>query len=86
MPRLLPLVLWPLVDVVALTAVVLVLGVPVLPAALYVVAVLLAVGVDGGHRARICLRVGDQVPRLVLDAAVPAAQLLPWTGAGWLVP
>ncbi|MEU6132195.1 sugar transferase [Saccharopolyspora sp. NPDC047091] len=85
-PRLLPLVLWPLVDVVALTAVVLVLGVPALLAALYVAAALVAVGIDGGHRARLCLRVGDQVPRLALDAAVPAALLLPWTGAGVLVP
>ncbi|WP_243788243.1 sugar transferase [Saccharopolyspora gloriosae] len=85
-PRLLPVVLWPVVDAVTVTVAALAVGTPGLPGALYVVAVLGVLAAGGGHRLRVCLRVGDQVPRLVLAAAVPAALLVPWTGDGWLVP
>ncbi|MGW0889754.1 sugar transferase [Saccharopolyspora sp. NPDC002578] len=85
-PRLLPVVLWPVVDAAALTAVAFAMGVPGLPGALYVAVVLVVLAVDGGQRLRICLRVGDQVPRLAGAAAVPAALLVPWTESGWLAP
>ncbi|MFR9728206.1 sugar transferase [Saccharopolyspora sp. MS10] len=85
-PRSLLVLLWPLVDAAALLAAAIAAGAPGALAAPYAVVVLGSVAAGGGHRTRLCLRFGDQVPWLALTAAVPAALLLPWTGAGWLAP
>ncbi len=42
----------------------------------YAVAVLAVLAVDGQHRLRICLRVSDQVPRVVAAATLPLPLLL----------
>lgn len=51
-------------------------------AAAYIVAVLAAINVTRGHRLRICLRVSDEIPRLVGCAALPIPVLLLWEPAG----
>jgi len=75
-PRALP-VLLPAADAVALTAAVAAAGAAVWSGVLYALVVLAVLAAEGQHRVRICLRVGDQLPRLVLAAAAPAV-LLPW--------
>ena len=84
MPRLLPLVLLPAADAVALVVAVAVSGAAVWTGVVYGVAVLAVLAAEGQHRSRICLRVGDQIPRLAISAACPAVLLLPWTPPMWL--
>ena len=59
----------------------------VLLCALYVAAVLVVLAAGRQHRLRICLRVSDQVGRIVIATTVPALALLAWlpaTRALWL--
>ena len=74
-------VLLPSTDLVALAGAALLTGTG-WPAAVYSVAVLLAIAWCGLHRLRICLRLADQVPRIAGAAIVPALLLAPWPGAG----
>lgn len=71
--------LLPLVDAVALTVLVVQAGLSVIPGVGYVVAVLTILVAEGQHRSRICLRVSDQVPRVVVAAALPLIAFAPWT-------
>ncbi|HEV2370684.1 MAG TPA: exopolysaccharide biosynthesis polyprenyl glycosylphosphotransferase [Streptosporangiaceae bacterium] len=48
------------------------------PVAGYVIGVLILLSANGMHRLRLCLRVSDEVPRLVAFAALPSLCLLPW--------
>jgi len=76
--RIVPAVALPLADVLALATATLLAGGPAPVAALYAIAVLAILAVDGQHRLRICLRVADQAGRIVAAAAVPLMILLPW--------
>ena len=69
--------LLPAVDLLALGTAVLVAG-RALPSVLYAVAVLAILAAGGQHRLRICLRVSDQVGRIVTAAALPLLLVLPW--------
>ncbi len=73
------------VDVAALTAAVVLSGPVSLAAALYAVAVLIVLAVGGSHRLRVCLRLSDQIGRIVTAVALPLPFLLPWLRAdrGW---
>lgn len=82
MPRVLPLVLLPAADAVVLVAAVFAAGAAVWSGFLYALVVLGVLAAEGQHRLRICLRAGDQLPRLLIAVAAPAV-LLPWTPV-WL--
>ena len=76
----------PLADAAALALAVLVAastaGPPGLPAAAYSATVFLALSASGLQRLRICLRLSDQVGRILAATVAPVAVLLPWTAAG----
>jgi exopolysaccharide biosynthesis polyprenyl glycosylphosphotransferase len=58
-----------------------------LPSAFYLAAVLVMLTAGGQHRLRICLRVSDQVGRILTATALPALALLAWLPASrelWL--
>ncbi|RCW44424.1 exopolysaccharide biosynthesis polyprenyl glycosylphosphotransferase [Halopolyspora algeriensis] len=75
--RFVPFLLVPAIDGLALATSAVVTGLGWF-GALYAPIVLLALAADGQHRARLCLRVSDQVPRLAAAAAWPLILLLPW--------
>lgn len=79
--RLVPGGLLPLVDLVAVLAVLVPAGAGIRVSTFYVSAVLVIMAAEGQHRCRLCLRVGDRIPRLVGAAALPAIALLPWLTA-----
>jgi lipopolysaccharide/colanic/teichoic acid biosynthesis glycosyltransferase len=68
----------PVLDALALGAVLLIMGTTPVVSVLYGSLVLLVLAVDGQQRLRICLRVSDQVPRIILAAAAPVAFLVTW--------
>ncbi|MBA8824382.1 lipopolysaccharide/colanic/teichoic acid biosynthesis glycosyltransferase [Saccharopolyspora lacisalsi] len=80
--RLSPVLTLPLLDTFALTVLVLSVGPSVRFGAYYVPAVLVLLAAEGQHRLRICLRVGEQVPRVATAATLPLVVLLPWGPAG----
>jgi exopolysaccharide biosynthesis polyprenyl glycosylphosphotransferase len=57
-------------------------GQPILPAVAYSVMAFVALSACGLQRLRICLRLSDQVGRILAAVAAPAVVLLPWTPAG----
>ena len=57
-------------------------GRPSLPAAAYAAVAFAALSASGLQRLRICLRLSDQVGRILAAVAAPVAVLLPWTAAG----
>jgi lipopolysaccharide/colanic/teichoic acid biosynthesis glycosyltransferase len=71
----------PIVDLLGLAAAVLITGRVGLPSALYALAVLGILAVGGQHRLRICLRVSDQVGRILTAAALPLLIVLLWLPA-----
>lgn len=76
----------PAVDTAALAAAAVVSGVGRGPGrsllgALYILAVLAVLAAGRQHRLRICLRVSDQVGRILVAATVPALALLAWLPA-----
>ena len=56
-------------------------GQPIVPAAAYAVVAFLALSASGLHRLRICLRLSDQVGRILAAVVTPVAVLLPWAPA-----
>ena len=80
--RIVPVVVLPLADVLALAAAVGVVGRVAAPEILYALAVLGVLAAMGLHRLRICLRVADQSGRIITAAALPLLVLLLWIPAG----
>jgi FlaA1/EpsC-like NDP-sugar epimerase len=72
----------PLADLLGLSAAVAVTGRVGLRSGLYALAVLALLAAGGQHRLRICLRVSDQVGRILTAASLPLLFLLPWLSAG----
>lgn len=76
----------PLADAAALAMAVMVAagpaGQPGPPAVAYSATVFLALSASGLQRLRICLRLSDQVGRILAATAAPVVVLLPWTAAG----
>jgi exopolysaccharide biosynthesis polyprenyl glycosylphosphotransferase len=72
----------PLADLLGLAAAVIVTGRIGLPEAVYAGIALAVLALGGQHRLRICLRVSDQVGRILTAAALPLPLLLPWLSAG----
>jgi exopolysaccharide biosynthesis polyprenyl glycosylphosphotransferase len=72
----------PLADLLGLLAAVAVTGRVGLRSGLYALAVLALLAAGGQHRLRICLRVSDQVGRILTAASLPLLFLLPWLSAG----
>ncbi|GAA4858194.1 sugar transferase [Saccharopolyspora rosea] len=54
--------------------------------AAYSLGVFAALGCQGLHRVRICLRTSDQLPQLAVAVAVPLLALLPWAPDTGLLP
>jgi exopolysaccharide biosynthesis polyprenyl glycosylphosphotransferase len=75
----------PAADVLGLAVAVGVAGRFSLVPVLYALAVLAVLAASGQHRLRICLRVSDQVGRIVIAAALSLLPLLPWLPAGYAV-
>ncbi|MGE5289599.1 MAG: sugar transferase [Micromonosporaceae bacterium] len=71
-----------LTDLSALAAATAVAGTAGWPAAAYTAGVLAVLCISGQHRLRICLRVSDQVGRIVAAATLPLLVVLAWTSAG----
>jgi exopolysaccharide biosynthesis polyprenyl glycosylphosphotransferase len=80
--RIVPVVVLPLADLLALAAAVGVAGRVAAPQVLYAVVVLGVLAAMGLHRLRICLRVADQAGRIITAAALPLLVLLPWVPPG----
>jgi exopolysaccharide biosynthesis polyprenyl glycosylphosphotransferase len=70
------------VDTAALAAAAASTGRVGLPVAVYATAVLTLLAAGGQHRVRICLRLSDQVGRIITAAALPLLVLLPWLSSG----
>ncbi|HUK72191.1 MAG TPA: sugar transferase [Streptosporangiaceae bacterium] len=73
----------PVADVVGLLAAIAIAAKADLLTAAYALAVMIVLAGGGQHRLRICLRVSDQVGRILIAAALPLLILLPWTPAGY---
>ena len=74
--------LLPAADLLALVTAVIVSGRPGLPSALYAIAVLALLAAGGQHRLPICLRVSDQVGRILTAVALPLLIPLLWLPGG----
>jgi lipopolysaccharide/colanic/teichoic acid biosynthesis glycosyltransferase len=72
----------PLADFAALVPAVLLAGAAGWPAVGYCAGVLAVLAGTGLHRLRICLRVSDQVGRILAAAAIPLVAVLAWMPAG----
>ena len=80
--RITPVLAMPLADVLGLAAAIGVAGRAGLPSVPYALAVLAILAASGQHRLRVCLRVADQAGRILTAAALPLLILLPWMPAG----
>jgi exopolysaccharide biosynthesis polyprenyl glycosylphosphotransferase len=71
-----------MVDVAALAAAAASTGRVSLPVAAYAAVVVTLLAAGGQHRIRICLRLSDQVGRIITAAALPLPIMLAWLQAG----
>jgi lipopolysaccharide/colanic/teichoic acid biosynthesis glycosyltransferase len=79
--RVAPAAMLPVIDLLGLAAAVVASGRVGLPSVLYALAVFAILAVGGQHRLRICLRVSDQVGRIVTAAALPLLLAALWLPA-----